>query len=400
MSSSTGKNEEQEQNKHPGISLDVEVEDEEEVFIQVKITRPKSKSIDSKLPKKLSQVVKTITKKPSSRYQITISTAPKKTTIGSTPKSSSQSSTAIDDQQKGGHGGRVGSKSSSTSIVEQNGGVRTITPISTGDLDADVVDLEQQIQKEQEIQGFERDEEEEEMFQKLKNLSTQPMEAKSEPMQVPTAVSNPNPPISASQLPVRTQSLVRASPAGREMSMEERQELGIGFQSLPPEKIGHMVDILTKRNRNLRDKDEIEVDLENLDTETLWELDRFVTNYKKIERQALMSHRVSESDVVPAAASNPKPKAKDPNKRAMSMEEKHKLVTGLNSLPQEKLVHVVLLLTKRNGNLLQFGDDMDIDLETVWELDQDDDIEIDLDALDLETVRELYRLVTKYSRIS
>ncbi|KAK4852791.1 hypothetical protein QYF36_027101 [Acer negundo] len=175
MSNSTGKNEEQEQNKHRGISLDVEVEDEEEVSIQVKITRPKSKSIDSKLPKKLSQVVKTITKKPSSRYQITISTAPKKTTIRSTPKSSSPSSssfTAIDDQQKGGHGGRVESKSSSTSIVEQNGGVLTITPISTGETDADVVGSEQHIQQEQEIQGFERDEEEEEMFRKLKNLST------------------------------------------------------------------------------------------------------------------------------------------------------------------------------------------------------------------------------------
>ncbi|KAK0598872.1 hypothetical protein LWI29_000223 [Acer saccharum] len=218
------------------------------------------------------------------------------------------------------------------------------------------------------------------------------MEAKSEPlMRVPTAVSNPKP--------------KAKDPNKREMSMEERQELGIGFQSLPSEKIGHMVDILTKRNRNLRDKDEFEVDLEDLDTETVWELDRFVTNYKKIERQTLMSHRVSESDVVPAAASNPKPKANDSNKRAMSMEEKHKLETGLKSLPEEKLVHVVLTLTKRNGNLLQYGDDMDIDLdaldsETVWELDQDDDIEIDLDALDLETVWELDRLVTKYSRIS
>ncbi|KAK3199451.1 hypothetical protein Dsin_022866 [Dipteronia sinensis] len=175
MSSSMGKNEEEEQQKHRGFSLDVEVEDEDEVSIQVKITRPKSKLIDSTLPKKLSQVVKTITKKPSSRYQITISTAPKKTTIGSTPKSSSPSSsslssTAIDDQQKGG--GRVGSKSSSTSIVEQNGGLRTITTISTGDLDTDVVGSEQEIPKEQEIQGFERDEEEEEMFRKLKNLST------------------------------------------------------------------------------------------------------------------------------------------------------------------------------------------------------------------------------------
>ncbi|KAK4852582.1 hypothetical protein QYF36_025225 [Acer negundo] len=119
------------------------------------------------------------------------------------------------------------------------------------------------------------------------------MEAKSEPMQVPAAVSNPNPPISASQLPVGTPSPVRASPAA-------------------------------------------------------------------------------------------KPKAKDPNKRAMSMEDKHKLETGLKSLPQEKLVHVVLILTKRNGNLLQYGDDIDIDL----------------DALDLETVWELDRFVTKYSRIS
>ncbi|KAI9185903.1 hypothetical protein LWI28_011752 [Acer negundo] len=147
------------------------------------------------------------------------------------------------------------------------------------------------------------------------------MEAKSEPlMQVPEAVSNSKP--------------KAKDPNKREMSTEERQKLGTGLQSLPPEKIGHVVDILTKRNRNLRDKDEFEVNVEDLDTETLWKLDRFVTNYK-------MSHRVSETDVVPAAASNPnpnpnppisaKPKAKDPNKRAMSMEEKHKLEIGLQS---------------------------------------------------------------------
>ncbi|KAK2639441.1 hypothetical protein Ddye_027236 [Dipteronia dyeriana] len=80
-------------------------------------------------------------------------------------------------------------------------------------------------------------------------------------------------------------------PNKREMSTEEKQKLGIGLQSLPPEKIGHVVDILTRRNRNLRDEVEFEVDVDALDTETLWELDRFVTNYKKIKRQALMSHR-------------------------------------------------------------------------------------------------------------
>ncbi|KAK3199457.1 hypothetical protein Dsin_022872 [Dipteronia sinensis] len=114
-------------------------------------------------------------------------------------------------------------------------------------------------------------------------------------MRVPaSAVSKSNPPISASQLPVRALPSAKPKakdPNKREMSTEEKQKLGIGLQSLPPEKIGHVVDILTKRNRNLRDKDEFEVDVEALDTETLWELDRFVTNYKKFKRQALMSHR-------------------------------------------------------------------------------------------------------------
>ncbi|KAK0600254.1 hypothetical protein LWI29_013102 [Acer saccharum] len=121
------------------------------------------------------------------------------------------------------------------------------------------------------------------------------MEAKSEPMRVPAAaLSNPNPPISASQLPVRAPPAAKPKakdPNKREMSTEEKQKLGIGLQSLPPEKIGHVVDILMKRNRKLRDEYEFEVDVEALETETLWELDRFVTNYKKIKRQALMSRR-------------------------------------------------------------------------------------------------------------
>ncbi|KAK1568130.1 hypothetical protein Q3G72_020967 [Acer saccharum] len=131
-------------------------------------------------------------------------------------------------------------------------------------------------------------------------------------MRVPPVVSNPNPNplVSTSQLLVRTPSPIRALPAAkpvkqpepkvkdpkkREMSMEEKHKLGIGLQSLPQEKMEHVVHILWKRNGNLRqDEDEIELDIEALDTETLWELDRFVTNYKKmvskIKRQALMGN--------------------------------------------------------------------------------------------------------------
>ncbi|GAB2268051.1 hypothetical protein Dimus_003026 [Dionaea muscipula] len=82
-------------------------------------------------------------------------------------------------------------------------------------------------------------------------------------------------------------------PNKREMTMEEKHKLGAGLQSLPDEKMSLVVQIIKKRNGHLtQDGDEIELDIEAVDTETLWELDRFVTNYKKavskIKRQALM----------------------------------------------------------------------------------------------------------------
>eukprot|EP00257_Ricinus_communis_P016108 XP_015574173.1 transcription factor GTE7 [Ricinus communis] len=120
----------------------------------------------------------------------------------------------------------------------------------------------------------------------------------------PSVLSNPQ---STSQLPVRTPSPMRAPPVKpvklpkpkakdpnkREMSLEEKHKLGVGLQSLPQEKMEQVVQIIRKRNGHLRqDGDEIELDIEAVDTETLWELDRFVTNYKKmvskIKRQALM----------------------------------------------------------------------------------------------------------------
>ncbi|CAA2961329.1 transcription factor GTE7-like [Olea europaea subsp. europaea] len=79
----------------------------------------------------------------------------------------------------------------------------------------------------------------------------------------------------------------------RAMSVEEKHKLGNGLQSLPQEKMPQLVQIVRKRNAHLgQDGDEIELDIEALDTETLWELDRFVTNWKKMvsktKRQALM----------------------------------------------------------------------------------------------------------------
>ncbi|KAJ8764752.1 hypothetical protein K2173_009146 [Erythroxylum novogranatense] len=145
--------------------------------------------------------------------------------------------------------------------------------------------------------------------------SIQAVRAKSE--QTPASVSNQNPkPQSSTQLPVRTPSPpIRAPPVKpvkqpkpkakdpnkREMSLEEKHKLGLGLQNLPQEKMEQVVQIIRKRNGHLRQEgDEIELDIEAVDTETLWELDRFVTNYKKlvskIKRQALMGINNNAAD--------------------------------------------------------------------------------------------------------
>lgn len=71
-------------------------------------------------------------------------------------------------------------------------------------------------------------------------------------------------------------------PNKREMTYDEKQKLSTNLQSLPSDKLEHVVQIIRKRNSSLcQNDDEIEVDIDSVDTETLWELDRFVTNYKK-----------------------------------------------------------------------------------------------------------------------
>lgn len=68
----------------------------------------------------------------------------------------------------------------------------------------------------------------------------------------------------------------------REMTYDEKQKLSMDLQNLPSEKLDSVVQIIKKRNPSLSQKDdEIEVDIDTFDTETLWELDRFVTNFKK-----------------------------------------------------------------------------------------------------------------------
>ncbi|XP_075668215.1 transcription factor GTE4 [Castanea sativa] len=71
-------------------------------------------------------------------------------------------------------------------------------------------------------------------------------------------------------------------PHKRDMTYDEKQKLSTNLQNLPSEKLDAIVQIIKKRNSALcQEDDEIEVDIDSVDAETLWELDRFVTNYKK-----------------------------------------------------------------------------------------------------------------------
>ncbi|KAG6385418.1 hypothetical protein SASPL_154253 [Salvia splendens] len=71
-------------------------------------------------------------------------------------------------------------------------------------------------------------------------------------------------------------------PNKRDMTYEEKQRLSTNLQGLPHEKLDAIIQIIKKRNTALsQNDDEIEVEIDSVDAETLWELDRFVTNYKK-----------------------------------------------------------------------------------------------------------------------
>ncbi|KAL6134132.1 hypothetical protein ACLB2K_066365 [Fragaria x ananassa] len=98
-------------------------------------------------------------------------------------------------------------------------------------------------------------------------------------------------------------------PHKRDMTYDEKQKLSTSLQGLPSEKLDTIVQIIRKRNSAVfQHDDEIEVDIDSVDAETLWELDRYVTNYKKSLSKhkrkaelAMQARLVTEQNVLPQA---------------------------------------------------------------------------------------------------
>ncbi|CAN6250194.1 unnamed protein product [Urochloa humidicola] len=126
----------------------------------------------------------------------------------------------------------------------------------------------------------------------------------------PVPAELPPPPAVEAKVKPRTGSVKMRKPKAREpnkreMSLEEKNLLRLGLESLPEEKMHNVLQIVRKRNNNPEMLgDEIELDIDEMDVETQWELDRFVTNFnkalKKSQRAAMVNGGVS--DVTSAAA--------------------------------------------------------------------------------------------------
>ncbi|CAM0911034.1 unnamed protein product [Alopecurus aequalis] len=106
-------------------------------------------------------------------------------------------------------------------------------------------------------------------------------------------------------------------PNKREMSEEEKQKLRVEIESLPEEKMVNVLQIVQKRSTDpaLRG-DVVELDFDEMDVETLWELDRFVVNCKKVLKKsrqtsvmngdAVMAHVIPvEDDMVTVNVDSP-----------------------------------------------------------------------------------------------
>lgn len=89
--------------------------------------------------------------------------------------------------------------------------------------------------------------------------------------------------VEARKKPSVTSSKCKSQPRPRkEMTFQEKKKLSNNLQLLPTEKLEHIVQLMRERNPSLNQKgDEIEVDIDTFDQETLWELHRYVISSMK-----------------------------------------------------------------------------------------------------------------------
>ncbi|AQK59444.1 Transcription factor GTE4 [Zea mays] len=108
---------------------------------------------------------------------------------------------------------------------------------------------------------------------------------RSDSMRHHVALDTNSRPISHTPTYTRTPSMKKPrakDPNKRDMTIDEKRKLSENLQNLPPVKLDAVVQVIKNKNLSVKQHDdEIEVEIDSMDAETLWELDRFVSNYKK-----------------------------------------------------------------------------------------------------------------------
>ncbi|KAK4723477.1 hypothetical protein R3W88_026256 [Solanum pinnatisectum] len=81
----------------------------------------------------------------------------------------------------------------------------------------------------------------------------------------------------------------------RDMTTEEIGKLNRGLENLPEEELGAVAEIIKKKGVPYKQNNgELELDVDNIDAETMWELNRFVTNYNKSKSKATIAAALKE----------------------------------------------------------------------------------------------------------
>ncbi|XP_019182781.1 PREDICTED: transcription factor GTE7-like isoform X2 [Ipomoea nil] len=107
-----------------------------------------------------------------------------------------------------------------------------------------------------------------------------PIRASGAVVSVPTALKSCPQPVAPPKSGKLPKPMVN-NPNKRQMTFEEKAKLGLSLQNLPQEKMDHMLQILKKMNLSVSEEGgEIELDIQALDNETLWELHTFVGSQK------------------------------------------------------------------------------------------------------------------------
>ncbi|XP_047335991.1 transcription factor GTE4-like [Impatiens glandulifera] len=91
----------------------------------------------------------------------------------------------------------------------------------------------------------------------------------------------------------------------RDMTYEEKLELNENLGSLSVEELGKVVEIFKKRNIVFSIHDDVVgVNINNIDVDILWELDRLVINYKSISNKNMRKSLLEEAETASVSLMN------------------------------------------------------------------------------------------------